>query len=298
MTTAIAFTTHYLAHRTKMPVRAGQVMAGLRRRETIKLENAAGCIFLRPSPWDDSVFGRKTYIIDAAFSDRDSDKAAKRLIEDLNERLINDQVAFAVWRMGGGLDHFSGHLLQGGWRLADKLVVFIDVPTANHRRGPDIRTVTPKDNEMVRAIAKNALAHGRIQNDPTFSTEIKERFVEAMADALLRHGTSMVVVDSSGHPAGFVDGGIDPFVSEALGEREGSLGLIAVDPANKGHGYGRALYDAFMAQMYETGARRVEICTQIDNIQAQALYRAVGAEPSGAIATFHWHRGAMQGSRP
>jgi len=254
------------------------------------LNTPAGLAFLRPSPWDEQVLGRKTYIIDGAFLHRQDDRAAMGLISAVTERLIAEGVAFAVWRIGGLLDWFEACLVRQGWRVSDRLVVFLATPKAGHNQAGEVRPFETRDALAVRAITRQTLTHGRIQDDPAFTDEVKVRFVEAIAQSLMTQTTTLVSTDNENQTVGFIDGDIDPFTSEARGEREGSLSLIAVSPANVGRGCGRALYQAFMGRMHQAGATRVEICTQFDNSRALAFYGRAGAKPSGSIATFHWHR--------
>lgn len=72
------------------------------------------------------------------------------------------------------------------------------------------------------------------------------------------------------------DGSLAGFVIVGIGSRIGYLQRIAVDPAVRGHGYGRALVRAAIRWTVERGGTSLLLNTQPDNDRASRLYVSEG----------------------
>lgn len=59
--------------------------------------------------------------------------------------------------------------------------------------------------------------------------------------------------------------------------------LLAVEPARQGHGIGRALVDAAIAEARARGARRLTLRVLETNSRARLLYEAAGFEVEGVL---------------
>jgi GNAT superfamily N-acetyltransferase len=57
---------------------------------------------------------------------------------------------------------------------------------------------------------------------------------------------------------------------------EASLGRLAVHPDLQGHGVGAVLLEDALAYLERTGADRVSLCTQTENVRSRSLYRHAG----------------------
>jgi ribosomal protein S18 acetylase RimI-like enzyme/SAM-dependent methyltransferase len=281
------FVTHYLCHRNEQPAAPARAFEALSSRGDVTcLEDATSSVLVRPSPWDSDVLDRKSFVVECGFL---ADTAhAKRMVETVGNFLADQGAAFAIWRMAGNLSWLAPYLLPAGWALADRMTVFLDTPKAAPLTG--VRAGSSDDDAGLASIAAGAFLHGRVQDDPDFPADIKEKYVRALTASVTRNRGALVSVDDSDRATGFVSGGISEFASQVTETREGVLGLIAVAAAQTGRGIGKNLYRAFMNRMREENAAAVEVATQNHNAAALSLYRRSGAREVGGIATFHWHR--------
>jgi ribosomal-protein-alanine acetyltransferase len=62
---------------------------------------------------------------------------------------------------------------------------------------------------------------------------------------------------------------------------EAQLMSIAVDPAQRSHGIGRALLTRFVEAMTEENVEQIVLEVRAGNAAARALYEAFGFEPQG-----------------
>jgi GNAT superfamily N-acetyltransferase len=86
--------------------------------------------------------------------------------------------------------------------------------------------------------------------------------------AYLSTGTFLVAQDESGTPVGCV-------YIERRGDR-GYFGLLAIDPAHQGHGYGRRLIDAVERLFRSTGCVAVDIRVVNLRTELPPIYLALG----------------------
>lgn len=93
----------------------------------------------------------------------------------------------------------------------------------------------------------------------------------ALAGCLERNpGLFLVAVASDGHPAGTVLGTFDG--------RRGYLYHVAVDPAYRRQGIGRALITEIMQRLRARGAVKITLRVARENHSAIAFYRSVGLD--------------------
>lgn len=86
----------------------------------------------------------------------------------------------------------------------------------------------------------------------------------------------LLVADRDGEVAGYAYGGLEGHDYMALRGPAGALYDIVVDPARRGHGIGRALLDAAIAELEARGAPRVVLMTAEQNAAAQRLFARAG----------------------
>jgi dTDP-4-amino-4,6-dideoxy-D-galactose acyltransferase len=77
-------------------------------------------------------------------------------------------------------------------------------------------------------------------------------------------------------------------VTLAVVEDVGHIGLLAVAPAARGHGLGRALLDGAHLRMRERGAARARVVTQLANLPACRLYQRAGYDVSAVQHVYHF----------
>lgn len=130
------------------------------------------------------------------------------------------------------------------------------------------------------ALARDAFAHTRFLSDPGFppdrARELYAAFVRRGLDDAPRRVT---LADSA--TEGFVVCRLD--ADAGVGEIE----LIAVAPAARGRGLGRALVDAALAMFADAGLPRASVATQAANVASQRLYQRSGFRTSEAGLWFH-----------
>lgn len=88
----------------------------------------------------------------------------------------------------------------------------------------------------------------------------------------------LLVLEQGGQVLGMVS--LLASVSTALGAEVAWLEDLVVDPAHRGHGHGRRLLTAALAEARRRGYRRISLLTDADNAPAHALYRAHGFQAS------------------
>lgn len=82
----------------------------------------------------------------------------------------------------------------------------------------------------------------------------------------------------------------------ACGYSQVQMYEIAVAPGWRRQGVGRILITEFLDLVIHEGHRKMWLFTDEENTAAQALYRAVGGEPSAHDAAFWWRLDRRSGS--
>jgi ribosomal protein S18 acetylase RimI-like enzyme len=135
----------------------------------------------------------------------------------------------------------------------------------------EIRRATPGDEERVKAAE-------RLFDDPV-DLEATRRFLSADANVLL-------IAYEGDEPAGFVTGTETTHPDKAAPEM--FLNELAVDEAFRGRGIGRALAGELWRLAQTRGCRGMWVLTDDDNIAANKVYDAAGAERVGAQVMYQW----------
>lgn len=131
--------------------------------------------------------------------------------------------------------------------------------------------MTPPIDDLDRIMAVMTAAF-----DPAYGEAWTRQQVE---DALLLGNCTYGIVDSAGaEPQGSTPGA--GFYLARTGVDETELLLLAVDPAHRRSGLGRALLNRFAAAAKSTGSNRL-LLEMRDGNPAEQLYRAHGFTPIG-----------------
>ena len=86
----------------------------------------------------------------------------------------------------------------------------------------------------------------------------------------------VLVAEQAGAVIGFTYAGLEGIDYMALRGPAGALYDIVVDPAHRGHGVGKMLLDATLAELEARGAPRVVLSTAEGNEGAQRLFARAG----------------------
>jgi ribosomal protein S18 acetylase RimI-like enzyme len=147
--------------------------------------------------------------------------------------------------------------------------------------GIAVRTAVPQDREAVADIARRSFRFSRFHLDPkiprALADEIKARWAENFFHG--RRGDAMVVAETGGKPAGFL---------QLLHADDGALviDLIAVDSGQRGKGIGSAMI-AWAAD-YVSGDR-IRVGTQAANVDSLRFYENLGFRTVATAYVMHLH---------
>jgi RimJ/RimL family protein N-acetyltransferase len=121
-------------------------------------------------------------------------------------------------------------------------------------------------NRCVDAVARERRWIGLVEAPPL---DVSRAFVREVLDG---GGVHLVAVDAAGDVVGWCDIYRHPREGFGHGGRLG-IGLL---PAARGHGLGRALMTAALAEARRRGLERVELDVFASNVRAVALYESLG----------------------
>jgi RimJ/RimL family protein N-acetyltransferase len=152
--------------------------------------------------------------------------------------------------------------------------------------GPTSASVQPvrphreSDIETLRRIARVSHTDTRFYADPRFPDERCDelydtwirRSCEGWADVVL-------VAEREDAPVGYMT------VHRRNGV--GSLGLLGVDPAARGHGIGESLVRGALAWCADAGIPRGTLFTQARNVGSQRLFQRLGFRTAGVDLWLH-----------
>ena len=97
-----------------------------------------------------------------------------------------------------------------------------------------------------------------------------------LASQLTEKRVVVLVAERDGEVVGYTYAGLEGYDWMALRGPAGALYDIVVDVAHRGHGIGRLLLDATVAELESRGAPRVLLMTAERNEPAQRLFSAAG----------------------
>jgi ribosomal protein S18 acetylase RimI-like enzyme len=102
----------------------------------------------------------------------------------------------------------------------------------------------------------------------------------------------VLVAEHAGEVLGYTFAGVEGYDYMSLRGPAGVLYDIVVDPAHRGHGVGRTLLDATLAELQARGAPRVVLSTAERNEPAQRLFARAGFRRTMIEMTRELEKGA------
>jgi ribosomal protein S18 acetylase RimI-like enzyme len=142
--------------------------------------------------------------------------------------------------------------------------------------------IRPVSRDDMRAVGRLGAMLVRLHHD--FDPQ---RFMAASSQTEYGYGAFLVshiddpdvivlVAELDGEVVGYTYAGVEGTDYMSLRGPAGALYDIIVDPAHRGHGVGRKLLDATMAQLAARGSPRVVLSTAERNATAQRLFEHAG----------------------
>ena len=224
--------------------------------------------------WDSDFFKIKTGRIWIA----NSDHLAFLLKEAKN---TNYQLIYVF----GNKDFFVGNdiLMQFNGKLVDKKVLF-EKEVENKKQFTVVVSEYTHD-ELIAELAELAYISGefsRFKLDKNFQKDDFYRMYTIWID----HSVKRKIADNV-----FVvkeNGKIKGMVTLKNEDKIGQIGLIAVAPDTQGKGYGKALISACEKELHKKGIVKMNVTTQLDNIQACQFYGKCGFHIKDITNIYHF----------
>jgi dTDP-4-amino-4,6-dideoxy-D-galactose acyltransferase len=191
-------------------------------------------------------------------------------------------VACAYLLVAAGDSQQARRAENEGFRLTD---VRVELETATARSEQPVRPHIDEDVERLRKIARTNHRDTRFYADPNFPREGCDRLYDTWIRRSCEGWADVVlVVEAEGAAAGYVS-------VHRRGDA-GSIGLIGVDTAARGHGAGEALVRGALDWCARQSLARCTVVTQGRNVAAQRLFQRCGFRTTSVDLWFHkwWDR--------
>lgn len=224
--------------------------------------------------WDSAFFGVR---IASATIPRSDDASWRAVLDWADEHSID-----CLYVLTDAADAESTRRIEAaGGAVVDERVTFqrslgADAIVAD----PRVRTSREGDVAALRALAATSHTASRFYADGRFPRERCDELYATWIEKSCRGwADSVLVAELDGAPVGYLS------CHEREGRR-GEIGIVAVAPAARGCGLGRALVDAALEWFARRGLERVSVVTQGRNEAARKLYRSRGFE---VVSVHRWH---------
>jgi dTDP-4-amino-4,6-dideoxy-D-galactose acyltransferase len=220
--------------------------------------------------WDCEFFGREFAIItelNAKSQDRKAATAA--LLGELSRQAANRGYTHLTLRSpADDWERLYGAQIAG-FSVVDFGIDFIKKVESPGSDPSVVRLSRDDDLPALRKLAASAFVHSRFAVDPAFSEAEVQAFHQAWVTNLHRGlAKAVLITEHVGEIAGFV--------ACALQGEMGRIPLIAVQENVRGLGVGSALVKAALGWFSAAGATRVNVKTQVTNVNAAVLYERNG----------------------
>lgn len=135
----------------------------------------------------------------------------------------------------------------------------------------------------VRLLAKELSSVSRFSFDPRFKN-LSPKMYEIWADNIMhdKDGITVLAVDANKKIVGFIGG--------TLKQNIGSVGLVGVSESFRGRGIGAEMSDKVVSLLFDKGAEKITVKTQLRNNYANQLYQKAGFRLKEAKLIYHFWR--------
>lgn len=173
-----------------------------------------------------------------------------------------------------------------GWRMVDMRVTLSAAsPAVKPDRSP-VRLATPTDLPYLKELARCSHKDSRFYADGNFPPSACDDLFALWIERSVRDrafaGAVFVPELEAGQPAGYI--------TCAIRQGVGEIGLIAVDPKMHRKGFGTSLLAEAARWFAGQGAQRMSVVTQGSNIPALRMYERFGFTIESIQLWFHWWR--------
>jgi dTDP-4-amino-4,6-dideoxy-D-galactose acyltransferase len=182
------------------------------------------------------------------------------------------------------LEEFRGSLVDRKVTFARSLTA---LEAASEKRAPCVITVhaQAEPSPQLVQLAVTAGEFSRFRQDQRIGAESFRRLYEIwLLRSIQGELADVVLVAAAGETCAQPLG----FVTVALQDGDGSIGLIAVSESARGRGIGRSLVEAGHRWLRERDAWRVTVITQLENHVACRLYARCGYEQMQLQHVYHF----------
>jgi dTDP-4-amino-4,6-dideoxy-D-galactose acyltransferase len=140
-------------------------------------------------------------------------------------------------------------------------------------------------SEKLKTLALQSGLYSRFKIDPDFhNNEFERLYTEWIEKSVERKLANEVLIYSEGDD-------LLGFITLALHENSGSIGLIAVDENQRGKAIGKKLIGAALQYFYDHKITTVDVVTQKSNYAACRFYESCGFKIKSIINIYHlWIR--------
>ncbi|MDJ0685632.1 MAG: GNAT family N-acetyltransferase [Alphaproteobacteria bacterium] len=182
-------------------------------------------------------------------------------------------------------------LRRAGFRRVETLVTFSKPIAARKAEAADavrVRPVRPADIDPCRRLAEAGFPFNRFNADPALSTEAASALKAAwIENDIAGRAEAVLIAEAATGDASDMEGGVAGFCAVLLRDGCAVIDLIAVHPAARRSGVGRALVAAAEAG-FRGKAEAIRVGTQETNTGSMRFYRALGFEKEDRAETWHW----------
>ncbi|TSC96859.1 MAG: putative acetyltransferase [Parcubacteria group bacterium Athens0714_26] len=148
----------------------------------------------------------------------------------------------------------------------------------------EILDVSSEDHKIkIRMLARELSSVSRFSFDPRFKN-LSSKMYEIWADNIMRDkdGVTILAIDANKKIVGFI--------GSTLKQNIGNVGLVWVSEAFRGRGIGAEMSDQIVSLLFDKGAEKITVKTQLRNNFANRLYQKVGFRLKEAKLIYHFWR--------
>jgi dTDP-4-amino-4,6-dideoxy-D-galactose acyltransferase len=228
--------------------------------------------------WDSSHFGMRIGRVLAV-------RGEERLFERAREWADRESLA-CVYLLAEANDTAAVRLAGDfGWRMVDvRATLEAEKLMVSESHAP-VRLARAEDLPYLKRLAISSHRDSRFYTDGGFPTSACDRLFEVWIErSVLDRGFAgaVFVPELDGKPAGYI--------TCAVKNGVGEIGLLAVDPNARRRGVGTGLLQQATNWFSEQGAGRISVVTQGSNVPALRMYERCGYMIESIQLWFHWWR--------